>query len=93
VIRALNYSTSFERALRKIINKRPQQGPEIVRTLQELTNDAFSPSLKTHKLKGELKNRYACSAGYDLRIIFNIIKVNDQEMIHLLSLGNHDAVY
>jgi mRNA-degrading endonuclease YafQ of YafQ-DinJ toxin-antitoxin module len=35
-----------------------------------LQNDAFDPELGSHKLKGELAGLWACSAGYDLRIVF-----------------------
>ena len=91
--RPLNYSSSFERAFRKIVEKRPQLAEGIISTLKDLSDDAFLPSLKTHKLRGELKHQWACSAGYDLRIIFQFIKVGDQEVIHLLSIGKHEAVY
>ncbi len=39
--------------------------------------DAFDARLASHKLKGDLVGFWACSAGYDLRIVFQIAKHND----------------
>jgi len=38
-------------------------------TLAMLQDDAFDPKLGSHKLKGDLAGLWACSAGYDLRIV------------------------
>jgi addiction module RelE/StbE family toxin len=62
-------------------------------TLTLLQNDAFDPRLASHKLKGDLAGLWACSAGYDLRIVFEIVKQNDTEAILLVSCGTHDEVY
>jgi mRNA-degrading endonuclease YafQ of YafQ-DinJ toxin-antitoxin module len=63
------------------------------RALDQLTEDAFHPGLRTHKLKGEFEGRWACSAGYDLRIIFSFVKHEEEEAILLETLGTHDEVY
>jgi mRNA interferase YafQ len=62
-------------------------------TLVMLQDDAFDERLGTHKLRGELAGFWACSAGYDLRIVFEIAKRNDSEVILLVSVGTHDEVY
>jgi addiction module RelE/StbE family toxin len=62
-------------------------------TLSILQDDAFDPRLGTHKLKGDLAGFWACSAGYDLRIVFEIVDQKDQEIILLVSIGTHDEVY
>ncbi|MFA6111367.1 MAG: hypothetical protein WDA75_21630 [Candidatus Latescibacterota bacterium] len=41
--------------------------------LAQLAADAFHPSLRTHRLKGKLTGSWACSAGFDLRIVFSFI--------------------
>jgi mRNA-degrading endonuclease YafQ of YafQ-DinJ toxin-antitoxin module len=61
--------------------------------LELLATDCFHPRLKTHKLKGELEGSWACSAGYDLRIVFNFVEHEGSEAILLLSLGTHEEVY
>ena len=56
-------------------------------------DDAFDPRLRTHKLKGQLANCWASSAGYDLRIVFELVQRSGAEAILLLSIGTHDEVY
>ena len=62
-------------------------------TLVMLQDDAFDERLASHKLRGDLAGLWACSAGYDLRIVFEIAKHNDDEVILLVSVGTHDEVY
>jgi mRNA interferase YafQ len=54
--------------------------------------------LKTHKLTGKLKGSWACSAGYDIRIVFSFPQEeNDsgeiEESILLEDVGTHNDVY
>ncbi|MGF1603294.1 MAG: type II toxin-antitoxin system YafQ family toxin [Thermosynechococcaceae cyanobacterium] len=58
-----------------------------------LSEDAFHPKFKTHKLKGELDGSWACSAGYDLRIIFKFVQQDGYEAVLLQTVGSHDQVY
>jgi len=58
-----------------------------------LVEDAFHPSLKTHKLKGEFVGCWACSAGDDLRILFEFIEHEGLKAISLIAMGTHDEVY
>ena len=46
----------------------------------------FSPSLKTHKLKGELAGYYAFSVNYHYRILFAIESNND---VVFINIGTH----
>lgn len=62
-------------------------------TLAMLQDDAFDPKLGSHKLKGDLAGLWACSVGYDLRIVFEFAKHNDNEVILLVSVGTHEEVY
>jgi addiction module RelE/StbE family toxin len=59
--------------------------------LKKLENNPFEASLKTHKLKGDLKQFHACSINYEYRIVF-VILIQDDE-ITLLDVGTHDDVY
>jgi mRNA-degrading endonuclease YafQ of YafQ-DinJ toxin-antitoxin module len=58
-----------------------------------LEEDAFHPSLKTHKLKGKLSGSWACSAGYDMRIVFQFVTHKGQGAVLLEAVGDHDEVY
>lgn len=55
-----------------------------------LINNPFDQRLKTHKLKGPLKNHFAISVDFKIRIIFIFV---DKETILLIAIGNHDDMY
>lgn len=86
-------SDAFLRAARRWLKKHPADVDAIRATLEQLADNPFHPQLKTHKLKGELSGSWACSAGYDLRIVFEFVKHDGAEAILLLTLGTHDEVY
>ncbi len=91
--RALLRSPAFERTLRAWLKSRSGAAESIEATLEQLSQDAFDPSLRTHKLRGSLTGCWACKAGYDLRIIFEFVQHEGAEAILVLSLGTHDEVY
>jgi addiction module RelE/StbE family toxin len=86
-------SNIFIRNARKIVKKQPSLAQSIQETLALLCVDPFQPRLRTHKLKGELKDSYACSVGYDLRIVFKFVEYEQKQAILLESIGTHDEVY
>ena len=77
------------------MRKRPDMHKDIAEALGLLVVNPFAPQLETHKLKGKLSGSWACSAGYDLRIVFDFVKVekNTEDDIFLLAIGTHDEVY
>ncbi|MCY7278198.1 MAG: type II toxin-antitoxin system mRNA interferase toxin, RelE/StbE family [Phormidesmis sp. CAN_BIN44] len=91
-MRTLVFDESFRRALRKRVKKRPELRIKVTEVLFLLEVDPFTPSLKTHKLQGELKGLWSCSVEYDCRIIFRF-ETLDEEAIILIDVGNHDEVY
>lgn len=93
--RKLVPSKSFLKAYKKFITKKPLLRTNVESALIKLEEDAFSPDLKTHKLSGNLYGLFACSCGYDCRIIFSIEKNIRQkdEMILLIDIGTHDEIY
>ncbi len=91
--RALLRSPAFGRDLRKWLKAHPETAASIEAALEQLSADADHPSLRTHKLRGALSGCWACSAGYDLRIVFEYVQHEGQEAILLLALGTHDEVY
>jgi mRNA-degrading endonuclease YafQ of YafQ-DinJ toxin-antitoxin module len=91
--RALLPTKAFVRSARRFAHKHPKLGPELQLMLELLALDAFHPRLKTHKLKGKLAGSWACSAAYDLRIIFQFVKHGGKEAVLLESIGTHDVVY
>jgi addiction module RelE/StbE family toxin len=93
VKRKLLKSKAFIRSAKKFIKKSPQIVNDIKATLELLSEDAFHLSLKTHKLKGKLEGSWACSAGYDLRFVFEFVQHEGAEAILLEDIGTHDDVY
>ncbi len=91
--RELLRSPAFARELRAWLKSRPGAAEAIEATLQQLSEDAYHPSLRTHKLRGSLAGCWACSAGYDLRIVFEFVQHAGAEAILLLAVGTHDQVY
>lgn len=91
--RVLLQSAAFLRAAKRLAKKSPDFVTSLQSTLESLANDAFLPSLKTHKLKGELAGSMGCSVGYDLRIVFEFVEHESSEAILLQSVGTHDEVY
>jgi len=92
-MRQLLKSKAFIRSAKKLIKKSPPIVEDIATTLALLSEDAFQPFLKTHKLKGNLEGSWACSAGYHLRIVFEFVQHEGEEAILLEDIGTHDDVY
>lgn len=85
----LEAKPSFLKATHKLLSKQPTLRPQFENTLRTLQTDSFIPSLKTHRLKGSLKEFHACSVAYDVRIIFRI----ESDILVLIDIGSHDEVY
>ncbi len=91
--RTLLRSNSFVRSAKRLVRKNPGTSEDIRAALHLMAEDAFHPLLKTHKLKGKMEGSWACSAGYDLRIIFEFVQYEGSEAILLQALGTHQEVY
>jgi mRNA-degrading endonuclease YafQ of YafQ-DinJ toxin-antitoxin module len=76
-----------------LVKKNPYLAEDIHTTLMVLAENAFHPKLKTHKLKGKLEGSWACSAGYDLRIVFDFVQYHGKEAVLLITVGTHEDVY
>jgi addiction module RelE/StbE family toxin len=94
-MRTLIWSNAFKKSFKKWLRKRSDLDNDIAETLKLLVADPFLPQLETHKLKGKLSGSWACSVGYDLRIVFDFVKAEkgSADDILLLAIGTHDEVY
>ena len=81
------------RTAKRLARKNPDAAEDLRGALELLAEDAFGPGLKTHKLKGNLAGSWACSAGYNLRVVFQFVSQNGSEAILLEAVGTHDQVY
>ncbi|MBD2778768.1 type II toxin-antitoxin system YafQ family toxin [Iningainema tapete] len=91
----LVWSPTFVRAFKRLVRKNPELRSPIKKVLQQLSEDPFQQSLRSHKLKGDLTGRWSCSVDYNNRILFKFVTNPDsgEEEIFLLTLGSHDDVY
>ena len=94
-MRILLFDSSFRRAARKTCKNRPQLRSKMEEVLALLEIDPFTPSLKTHKLNGDLEDCWSCTVEYNCRIIFRFQKLEDEveAAIVLIDIGSHDEVY
>lgn len=91
----LTTDSKFKKNFRRLIKKNPQLKSKILAVLELLSNDPFTPSLKSHKLTGQLEGLWSCSVTYDCRIIFAFRKdsITAEDLIVLIDIGSHDEVY
>ncbi|MFB2877481.1 type II toxin-antitoxin system YafQ family toxin [Floridanema aerugineum] len=91
----LVWDNSFRRAFKRLVRKNPQMQEKIFEVLEVLDADPFSPSLKSHKLRGNLDGLWACWVEYNCRIIFSLVtdEESGEELIVLIDIGSHDEVY
>ncbi len=94
-MRGLIWSNAFSRSLKKCIRRKPDLHSDVAEVLRLLVLDPFDSKLETHKLKGKLSGSWACSVGYDFRIVFDFVneEKGKKDNILLLSIGTHDEVY
>ena len=85
----------FKRAFRRLVKKNPALQPQIEQALQHMAANLNDPKLKTHHLSGQLAGLFACSCGYDCRIVFGKEKKarGDDDVLSLINIGSHDEVY
>jgi addiction module RelE/StbE family toxin len=86
----ITFEAAFKRDYKKWKNKNPSKEKLLTQVINLFIQDPFHPLLKTHKLKGKLKECYAFTVEYDLRIVFYF---EDSSHAVFLSLGTHDEVY
>ena len=87
----IKQTDTFEKKSIKFFKKHRDLVPRFKKIIEKLTDNPFENSLKTHKLKGNLSNSYACSLTYQYRIILTI-EIKKEEII-LVNIGTHNDVY
>jgi mRNA interferase YafQ len=94
-MRELVLTPKFKRVYSKFVRRDRRVQKPIEETLKQMETDVFASNLGTHKLSGKLFGLWACSCGYDCRIVFTMEnnKETGREVIVLLDIGTHDEVY
>jgi mRNA interferase YafQ len=91
----LVWDRSFKKAFKRLIKKNPQLQDKVFAVLDLLADNAFTPSLKSHKLTGQLEGLWSCSVTYDCRIIYTFKQDEElgDNLIVLIDIGTHEEVY
>ena len=91
----LVWSPKFTRTARKLARRKPELLGQLEAALKRLEMDSYPSALPPHKLSGDFEGCRTCTAGYDLRIVFEFVqpKKGAKNEIHLLNVGTHDEVY
>ena len=82
-IKIIRSTSKFERAYKKLSLKERLIAEDREKIFRK---DPFDSRLKTHKLKGKLKNRWSFSLTYSQRVLFKFYK-NDEVIFY--DIGNH----
>lgn len=84
-----SYSSDFKKSLEIIKSKNPQLSVKVKKQLHYFQQDARHPSLRTHKLTGNLSNTYSISVDRSIRILYRV----KHNRAVFYKIGTHDEVY
>lgn len=82
-IKKITYSSHFAKAFKALPNVVKKQAIQKEKIFRE---DCFGQRLKTHKLKGELKEYWSFSVNYSHRILFEF---QDDGEVGFIDVGTH----
>ena len=82
---------SYRKRLIKFLRKNREVLPKYEKTVTILSSNPFHPSLRLHKLRGELKEFYSVSIDMNYRIVIDFLV--DGDKIIPINIGSHDNIY
>lgn len=83
-------SGDFDKDYRDLIKESPEIKKEAARKLILFSNNPLDTRLRSHKLSGRLRDKWAFSITYDVRIIY---EWRGKANVRFLAIGKHDKVY
>ena len=87
----LIYTNGYIKRAKRFVKKHPDLILQYEKTLKILEVNPYHPSLKLHKLTGNLKNLHSISINISYRITLELYII-DKEII-LVNVGHHNDVY
>ena len=88
---SITFDRVFEKHWLKYLRGLTEKQKEHLRErLAIFKEDVFDKRLKTHRLKGNLKEYYAFSVSYSDRIVFKIL---EDEAVYFIEIDGHDVCY
>lgn len=85
------FTDSYEKRATKFLKKHPEIVSQYEKTLKIMEINPNHPSLRLHKLKGNLSEIYSVSINISYRITIDFIIQEDT--IIPINVGTHDEVY
>ncbi|MBI4039071.1 type II toxin-antitoxin system mRNA interferase toxin, RelE/StbE family [Candidatus Daviesbacteria bacterium] len=86
----VKFSSEVIRELDKLKRKDKKLSKKIEKQLALFQENPKHPSLRTHKLTGNLTNRWSISLNKGLRMVYLLL---DKDIAYFVDLGTHDQVY
>ena len=83
----IEFSPIFKKRLKKL---NPQALNKLPKLFKIFRINPFNAKLKTHKLRGKLKNTYAFYITPNIRIIFKFL---NKSTVVFIDIGTHNQVY
>ncbi len=87
----LIFTESYQKKEKAFFKKHPDLKQRYKKTLKLLMENPYHPSLRLHKLKGNLKDYYLVSITMNYRILVDFVVIENR--IILLDIGSHGEVY
>ncbi len=87
----IRITDDYLKKVRKFIKRHKDMASRYDKTIQILRENPYHPSLRLHKLNGELNEYYSVSINIEYRIIMDFIVVD--KIIIPINIGTHDEVY
>ncbi len=82
---------AYKKRVKKFLKKHPDMFNRYAKAMAILEVDPFHPSLRLHKLKGNLNEYHSVSINMEYRAVIDFLVV-DEEIIPI-DIGSHDDVY
>ncbi len=85
------FTKKYVKIAKKFFKKHQDLIQKYGKIIRILENNPYHPSLRLHKLQGELKDYSSISIDLEYRIIIDFIIIDKK--IFLIDIGSHDDVY
>jgi len=82
---------AYLKRVKKFLKKHPDMFDRYAKAMTILEANPFHPSLRLHKLKGNLNEYFSVSINMEYRVVIDFLVV-DNEIIPI-DIGSHDDVY
>ena len=81
----------YKKRLKKFFKRHPDMIKRYGKAIIILETDPFHPSLRLHKLKGNLQAYFSVSINMEYRVVIDFIVKNNE--IIPIDIGSHEDVY